>query len=137
MNVALDIVGEARTWLGTPFALHQRVKGKAGGVDCVGLIEEVGAALGLLARGRRDYSLWDTDLLDRLAERMDRIEGEGEPGDVLAFHVTGATTPRHVAIRTDYGILHTYELVGRVVEHGLSHGWRSRIAGAWRFRGAR
>lgn len=131
------IVEEARTWLGTPFRLHQRVRGPRGGVDCIGLIEAVGMALGRIAPGRRNYSLWDRDLADELDARMDRIDPAGVlPGDVLAFTSPGSPHPRHLAIVTGEGLIHTYELVGRVVEHGLSKGWASRIAGAWRFRGA-
>lgn len=124
---------EARSWLGTPFALHQRVKGVHGGVDCVGLIEAVGGTLGTMEPARRDYSLWDDDLVAQMDVRMDRTD-EALAGDVMAFHCEGSISPRHLAIRTPHGILHTYELVGRVVEHGLSRGWTSRIAGAWRFR---
>lgn len=51
---------EAYSWTGTPFAYFSRAKGVNGGIDCLGLIEEITAAVGLerfaFERTDADYS---------------------------------------------------------------------------------
>ena len=43
--------------------------------------------------------------------------------------------PQHVAIVSLPNIIHSYERVGRVVEHGLTEFWRKRIVRIYRFLG--
>ena len=59
------------------------------------------------------------------------------PGDGVLL--TWKTEPHHVAIITkmestgELGILHSYQTVGKVVEHHLDDDWRKRIVLAFRF----
>ena len=48
MAKRLEIVAEARTWLGTPYRHQGAVKGRA--VDCVNMVNEVLIACGVHAR---------------------------------------------------------------------------------------
>jgi hypothetical protein len=51
------------------------------------------------------------------------------PGDIFVMRF--GRESRHLAIRTDCGIVHSYEKAGRVVEHRLSKVWRQRITRAY------
>ncbi len=43
--------------------------------------------------------------------------------------------PQHLGIVSDIGVIHSYAKARAVVEHALDPLWRSRIRGAYRFRG--
>ncbi len=130
-----DIVAEARKWLGTPYHHQGRVLGH--GVDCLGLVAEVAKALDLCHTDRNDYGRMPegTRLLDELTEhagRRMRYE-HSEPGDILVFRFM--SHPRHVGIRTDVGVIHSYAQLGKVVEHSLDARWIRQIVCAFEFPG--
>ena len=129
------IIDEARRWLGTPFRHQARVLGM--GVDCAGLVVCTAQALGIdgsfqeVPYGRYPHAR----TLERLCNaHLDRIPAHGaQPGDVLLF--AWHTEPQHLGIKTDIGVIHSHASAGKVVEHSLDPIWRSRIRGAFRFRG--
>lgn len=42
------LLEESRSWLGTPFHMRSHAKGESGGVDCVGLVQDIFYALGVI-----------------------------------------------------------------------------------------
>lgn len=139
------IVEEARTWLGTPFQHQARLKGV--GVDCLGLIGEVGAALKLpgteawrTSEEFRGYGPTPRpDLLLAACERyLDRIAlASVGLGDILlmAFKVF----PQHFAIVSRVAptyVIHAYPLgaVDRVTENGVAVAG-AKVVRAYRYRG--
>ncbi len=84
------VVAEARTWLGTPYHHHGRVKGV--GTDCVMLLAEVYEAAGVLSHVEIPFYAPDWNLhraselyFDGLLDHAVEIEGPPQPGDVALF----------------------------------------------------
>ena len=79
MRSRLEVVCEARTWLGTPFHHQARAKGEA--CDCAGLVIGVARALGvggLLARATLVVALrgggWETEGSGRSDGRSGEVD---------------------------------------------------------------
>jgi cell wall-associated NlpC family hydrolase len=133
MTTRQDIVDESRKWLQTRWVHQGRSRA---GVDCVGLVIRVAHALNLSTFDTADYSRQPDPARMRalLAEHMEPVPiGSAQPGDVLLMRFE--REPQHVAIVTDLGIIHAYAQVRRVVEHRLDSIWKSRIVGAYQFKG--
>lgn len=134
-----DIIAAARTYLGTPHHHQGRLRGV--GVDCIGLISGVGKALGLTGHDHRRYSRHPDGVtlireLDKGLVWMKGCKCNAEPGDVLVFWMDRAKKkPQHVAILTDYGMIHTHQGVGKVVEHRFTGAWARRLVAVYRFPG--
>ncbi|MBM3617732.1 MAG: peptidase P60 [Alphaproteobacteria bacterium] len=147
----MDLVTEARGWLGTPFRHQGRRKGAQGGVDCLGLLIGAADGAGMRVRDvrgrlvavstfdRRDYGhLPDGDALcQTLAEVMERVAPEAaQVGDVLLMRFDG--NPQHLAIVTDYegglGIIHAYAPARKVVEHAFDECWRKAVYACFRMK---
>lgn len=84
------IIAEAKSWLGTPFQHHQRVKGA--GVDCLHLLAEVYERAGMIGHVEPGYYPADIMLhqgderfFDGLLGFGREIAGPPEPGDVALF----------------------------------------------------
>lgn len=120
-----DIVAEARTWLGTPYHHHARVKGV--GVDCAQILLAVYAdALGLapsldvghystqwhLHRSEELYLAW-------LQQAGARQVEQPEAGDIAMFRF--GRTFSHSGICTGGGlVVHAYaDTTQQVIESGL------------------
>lgn len=125
MIVAADVVDQARLWLGTPFQHQGRA---AHGIDCVGLVIEVGKALGVLAWDY-DYSVYPRTpqpgvMLAELGRFCDRAD-RAAPG-MIAVCQWGAD-PQHVAFVGDgrYGLtlIHALQDQGKVLEHRYDKIW--------------
>lgn len=154
-----QIVGAARTWVGTPYVHQARgPKGAEGGTDCVGLLIGVAVELGLIDPGYdpTGYS-WETDgsqlraELSRWADMVaftDTPQDMGfwlatmQPGDIAVFKVVGL--PQHTAFvsEIDYGVsgtypglIHAYNPAHKVIEHSLNDRWVHRMIELWRLRG--
>lgn len=133
-----DIVAEARSWLDTPFRHQGRVRGV--GVDCAGVVVQVGQALGLVEYDTTNYGRQPVpsrmgEILDRYLVRI--LLQDVQPGDIYWMRFGD---PMHVAIASTLedgraGIIHAYSHIGRCVEHGLDVKWRRRIVRAYRYPG--
>ena len=141
------VVAEARTWLDTPFRHQGRLKGV--GVDCLGIIVEVGKAIGAVSRSAVNA----TDYGDATAIDYGHIPKPSRMGDGLRTHLVSISIasagagdivwmawrtelhPQHLGILTDIGILHAYSGIKKVVEHPLDTAWRARFKAAYRFPG--
>jgi cell wall-associated NlpC family hydrolase len=153
MATRIDIVTEARRWIGTPFAHGQWVLGA--GCDCVGLVRGVGRATGLLdapdshpdvqpflGYGREPKPGQMRAALERFLVKRDL---PAEPGDVL--WLMDAEEPRHLAIVTAgvsgaSGIIHATSRIrtkalpgGGVYEHRLDALMAAKIIAAYSYPG--
>jgi cell wall-associated NlpC family hydrolase len=130
-----DIVTEARTWIGTRWQHQGRSRE---GVDCAGLVIEVGKAVAGSSFDIRDYPRIATDeqMVETCSKLLTRVPAAAiEPGDVLVF---AFDRQRHMAIAADYvfgglSIIHAYSLAPRkVIETRLDEKWLSRLLAAFR-----
>jgi len=136
----MDVVLEAREWLGTPFKHQGALKGVA--CDCIGLIKAIGIQHGLMeydpnspeALSYANYSMMPDSR--RMREALSRwfISIPVAEVEIADFYfMAWGREPQHVALITDRGIIHSYSGVGKVVEHSLDERWQQRIAAAYRF----
>lgn len=129
------IIEHARAWLGVPF-LHQ---GRSrSGVDCVGLVIQVGKECGLLPQSfeKRDYGRLPVSgqLLDGIKEYC--IQGTiALPGTLVVIKY--GKEPHHLTICTGATLIHASATPGleRVVEHGYRHPWPKLTQSIWRLPG--
>lgn len=127
----MDVVIEARSWLGTPFRHQGRIKGV--GVDCAGLVVGVAQALGIEISDLSGYARTPSaDGLRRHVEAQSVRVAEAQPGDVYLMRFE--REPQHLGIASDIGIIHAFSAPGKCVEHGIDALWKSRIVGIYRFR---
>ncbi len=132
---SMDIVTEARSWLGVKW-LHQGRSRE--GVDCAGLVIKVAHGLGLTDFDTADYARQATDetMLGLCREHLTPISlADIEPGDVLVMRFDNQ---RHIGIAGDYlygglSLIHAYASARQVVEHRLDSVWLARVIGAFRF----
>lgn len=129
----LDVVQEARNWLGTPYHHQARLKGV--GVDCVGLVIGICREIGLMASDF-DVPVYarQPDGLTLLREANMHLaylpDGQAsmQPGDVVVVRFAGH--PQHVGLIADYvhgglSIIHAASNAGRVIETRLMFGPRT------------
>jgi cell wall-associated NlpC family hydrolase len=132
-----QVVEEARKYLGTPFHHQGRLLGV--GIDCVGLLANIGKTLGLFNYDNRAYGRQPVKglLESELQKVADEIPArEATEGDLVLFWFAWKShAPQHVGIITDRGILHTWAGGGKVVEHPMTQPWRKRMCGTYRIRG--
>ena len=144
---AMDIVAEARDWIGTRWVHQASVKGV--GVDCVGLALGVGIKLDLfagidltapeiqevLAYGREPTT---AQLIAGCEALAVPIEGAMQVGDIALFTFNGQVS--HLAIVGDYphgghSLIHAFIGSRKVSENRFDETWTSRFASAYRYRG--
>ena len=129
-----DVVAEARSWLGVPYLHQGRTRA---GIDCVGLPIVVGRALGFFREGFEvaNYGrLPSTELAERVVEHCRPIE-RGTAGALVVIAWTRLAA--HVAIGTGDTLIHAYESVGRVTEHGYRGRWLRLTHSTWALPGVR
>lgn len=134
MTISEQIVAEARTYIGTPFHHQGRLKGI--GIDCIGLIVNVGKTFGLVDHDNTSYGRYP-DGVTLMAELRKYLVEENieniEPGDIAVYWFKNPKKPTHVGIVTDYGLIHTYADIGKVVEHKLTKAWQKRLYAVFSF----
>ncbi len=136
MTTRSDIVNKAREFIGTPFHHQARLKGV--GIDCVGLLVCVAKELEIPVQDHKIYTSNPDGVtlkkeLDAALDQIDIVDAVS--GDMLVFWYTKRGFPQHVCIKTDIGIIHTHQTVGRVVEHLLDSTWQRRVLHAYKYRG--
>lgn len=129
---ATEIITAARAELGTPFRHQGRLPGKA--LDCAGLavvvarrwhtVDEPTAYGPTPNNGQLEFWLDKQTFLERAGAAIE--------GDILLMRFS--KEPQHLAIFTGATIIHSYESVGRVVEHRLDDVWFKRIVRVYRFK---
>lgn len=137
----LDVVQEARSWLGTPYVHQQACKGA--GCDCLGLVRGVwrgigGADVQDVPAYTMDWSecSGDEPLLQAARLQMCPAGPELAEGDLLLFRMVEGAVAKHLGILVQTGpqprFIHAYSGHG-VVESSLSLPWRRRIAARFAF----
>jgi cell wall-associated NlpC family hydrolase len=136
------IIQEARSWLGTRWQHQGRIKKNAtfhGGVDCLGLIIEVGNALNLFPEPftYHNYNRLPHDNL--LLQEYDRYAIKKSlldilPGDILAFRIQ--SEPQHLALLSDcYTLINAYIHAKAVVEHVFTEVWQQKLVAVYSYPG--
>lgn len=128
----LDIVTEARTWIGVRWKHQGRDRD---GIDCAGLVLKVAHGLGATDFDTRDYlpQSQDESMLALCDEHMERVD-VARSGDVAVIRYDGS---RHMGIVGDYiygglSLIHAYSRAPRrVVEHRFSDDWLRTEGAVW------
>ena len=129
---AADIIAATRACLGTPFVHQGRIPGLA--LDCAGLIIQVAKTLGLEHVDHSGYArLPGNGLLESALDNQPGITRvtDMQAGDVILMKFSG--DPQHLGICAGETIIHAYQPIGKVCEHGLTDAWRRRIVRIYRF----
>ncbi|HXE00844.1 MAG TPA: NlpC/P60 family protein [Hyphomicrobium sp.] len=133
------IVAAARAWLGTPY--HHQASARGIGTDCLGLVRGVWRDLyGSDAETPPAYSRdWAEaggreTMLEAASRHLEPIKISAiDVGDVIVFRLRSGVVAKHSAIVSGPStMIHAME-GAPVSEVALSHWWRRRIAGAFRF----
>lgn len=131
--ISEQIVAVARSYVGTPFRHQGRLPGEA--LDCAGTLVCSASECGLQVRDSPGYAR--RPALGLLEETLDaqpclrRVYRPPIFGDLLLMKFAGE--PQHVALCAGETIIHAYEAVGKVCEHGFSDEWRSRVVRVYEF----
>ena len=131
------IIAEARGWIDVPFRHQGR---STSGVDCIGIFSCISQKIGRNIPVPNNYTHHPDQkfLLSEMERLFDRIEkSELAPGDLvlLRFADDRRRVPnRHVAIRTDLGLLHASATFRKVTEHTLDDEWLAKIEHCFRLR---
>lgn len=142
-----ELVEEARTWIGTPYAHYMRQKGREGGVDCLNFIAGVcydRGVIGHIPTKVYDRKFWlkDSDLLmDGILEGLETLQAGYEadliptpsdyrPGDTLLLAtIPGLLKPNHAVFVEEVGvqtfILHADMARKKVLRTVLPKAWRA------------
>lgn len=135
----LQVVETGRAMIGTPYHHLGRVPGV--GLDCVGLYVCVAQKLGLRYADKPYYPAMPLhDLYGPFMALMDNVgpvrASWGDWG-LFATMPGNPALPTHLAMFTDRGLLHSEGRRGkrRVVEHGYSKYWHTRLLGIYRYPG--
>ena len=141
MITRMEVVEEARTWIDTPFKDQGYMKGL--GVDCIGLIKGLARDLNLCKKDivhMADFTMPygkmpnRSIILPALNRHLVPIgRDELDIADIILY--LGKHEPQHLAIKTDLGIIHSYQPFGAVKEHGMTGEWGnpSRMLAMYRF----
>ncbi len=142
MTDRLDVVAEARRWIGTPYVHQASCLG--GGSDCLGLIRGVWRSL--VGSEPEVVPFYTADWAEpqrheallTAAERwfIKKPISSSDSGDLLIFRMIGNSVAKHLGIssqnRTNPTFIHAYS--GHcVIETSLSAPWERRIAGRFAF----
>jgi cell wall-associated NlpC family hydrolase len=122
------VIAEARSYVGVPFRHQGRDRR---GLDCVGLVLVVGQTLGLFPRAldlARYGRLPSGELMLRVQEHC-RPLAAAQPAALVI--VAWTRVAAHVALCTGPTLIHAYQSVGCVVEHGYRARWLRMTHSAW------
>ena len=127
-----DIVAAARSLVGVLYT-HQG-RSRMQGLDCVGLLIETANIVGLDCADFPGYSRApDGTLTEKMGTSLELANRKcvhcHMPGDILCFTIN--SEPQHVAIRTDYGIVHALSDSVKVNETSYDERWRRRLHSVW------
>lgn len=138
----VEIVEEARRWVGTPYRHQASVLGA--GTDCLGLVRGIWRAVfGAEPEVPPAYSMdWSepqgAERLWQAARRhlIERPQETPAEGDILLFRMKHGAVAKHLGVVTEAGpgcrFVHAYSGHG-VVESPLSDPWRRRIVSWFAF----
>ena len=123
-----SVITEARSWVGVKFRHQGRTRN---GVDCVGLPIVIFQSLGLIPPRFEITNYGRTpsgELEGRIVSHCTPLD-RAAPGALVVIAWTQAAA--HVAICTGDTLIHAYESVGRVIEHGYRGRWIRLTHSVW------
>jgi cell wall-associated NlpC family hydrolase len=133
----LQVVVEARRWLGVPWRHQGRTRA---GVDCAGLVVMVARTLRLADHDAAGYSrrAHGQAFVEHFRANMDELRvAEAAPGDVLVF--ADHAYPCHCGFLTEkFGqphLIHAHVTRRKIVEEPYAGEWPEKVKFAFRFRG--
>lgn len=137
MTIRDAIVAAARSYIGCRY--HHQGRNRAG-IDCAGLVVAVARDVGLSAADMSGYARIPDGKalkahLDGQAKQVPI--SQRQPGDILLMKFERGL-PQHLAIVTDYGMIHAYagtRKTGEVVEHRIDDMWATRILAVYQYPG--
>ena len=132
MTLRADIVLEARRWIGTRYKHQGR---SLAGVDCAGLIIKVAHNLNLSTHDEANYGRNPNGyaMMRSLEGHAVKVKRQPMAGDILLFSFQGF--PRHLGIRSDTGMIHSFATARKVVEHAYDDLWKSRLVAVYEYPG--
>lgn len=116
------LLSEAKTWEGTPYLAHARVKG--GGTDCVQFIAAAAVNAGVVpvVDIRNNYSTVvpeGSEYVDRLLQYCDEItEAEATPGTICLYRTSHGFMHSGIVINWPDAVIHATEKRGVIITHG-------------------
>jgi cell wall-associated NlpC family hydrolase len=120
-----EVVAEARTWIGVPYRKCGR--SRTAGVDCLGLLVNVGIRFQVPHKDEPNYSEWPDPhyrILKTLSRYLRIVPGEPRPGTVGVF--ANSKLPGHVGFFSELNgrlhVIHARMDVRKVAEHEFQHG---------------
>ena len=128
-----QIVNAARMYLGVPFFHAGR---SIYGVDCIGLLILATREAGIDVFDETNYSpiINSVYLMYRINQCCHKIDRkEVLRGDMVLFRI--GRSEQHMGLITEIEplyMIHSFQTVGKVVEHALDAHWEPRIAGFYR-----
>lgn len=133
---AIDVVHEARRWIGTPYVHQGRTRH---GVDCIGFIICVRNACEHWPQALKETRTYDRAPKNGLL--LEKIMGHCEPlevpedGCVVLIRWPLSKEPSHVALHAGGHILHSYQRAKQVIETGYRGMWLRDTHSLWRLPG--
>jgi hypothetical protein len=129
----LILTDYARETLGTPFKHQGRICGV--GLDCVGVGVHIAKRAGLDYQDLPAYPRSPfRNLLTDTLNSQDCLQLTSELSEGCFLLMKFFKEPMHLAYCAGENIIHSYESVGRVVEHRLDSKWKSRIVKIYRIK---
>lgn len=136
-----EIVDFARQFKGVQYK-HQGRTGQ--GLDCGGILVLLAEELGIYHESKEQLRYGGNPEKFILKQELDRYFvkirlSEIQRGDIVLMKIV-ASRPHHIAIVSEYsaqsfGIIHTYDTVGKVVEHRMNQMWRDKIVQSYKVPG--
>ena len=123
----------AKEYIGTPVVHQGRLKGI--GIDCVGLVVQVGRELGYDILDVMDYPLNRVSSSTIVHFRSQIVEAPNIlPGTIGIFWYSHRSFIQHAVIFSDLGMIHADESNGKVVEISYNQFWKRRLIGVYSWR---
>jgi cell wall-associated NlpC family hydrolase len=127
---ASAVIEQAREWIGVRFLHQGRTRN---GADCLGSIAGIMAELGSNVPMQCLPINYGRDPGPALIQTLAEISREIplQPAAFVLVKFPNAKYPSHGAIYTGENLIHCFEGVGRVVEHGYREPWIRRTVSYW------
>lgn len=132
MIASIQLIGEARGWLGVPFRHQGRNRA---GVDCAGFVVSLLRACDALPPDYREPTNYPrrpngelVEILRRYCVRADAAA----PAALVVIRWPGEPLPTHVALCTGPTLIHAYQRARAVVENGYRGAWLRDTDSVWR-----
>jgi cell wall-associated NlpC family hydrolase len=126
-----DLISQAREWMGVRFLHQGRTRF---GCDCLGFIAGVLHELGsevLLDNLPRAYGRNPQALLKAGLGGLTHELTSLEAGALIVVQFPQAKYASHAALYTGESIIHQFESVGKVTEHGYRGAWVKQSDSVW------